>query len=256
MPRDDLRAPAPRIRFLAPHAAASEGLSVIDVDLAAFFVVVAEVGRDEALLLLLIRALRQRSASFALRVHDLAWMLRASNGHVVAWLDRLTRHRRVVYQFEDLWGVETVAVEIHVDPAASPYVVHRHTLPTSWFFTLPLLGRKTFTCFLFLLSRESHEGLVRSRDLARAVRLRGPIHATWHLRKLHRHGLLARHPETGAIVLRDPPPPTRVQRLRLRFLAHPTLRRALRGLGSLLLLAAFAVTLAVVSLRLSYRLLP
>src|SRR5688572_8794527 len=92
MPQDDLREPEPRIRFLAPHAAAPEGLSIIDVDLAAFFVIVAEVGRDEALLLLLIRALRQRSGSFALRVHDLAWMLRASNRHVVRWLDRLTHH--------------------------------------------------------------------------------------------------------------------------------------------------------------------
>lgn len=256
MPPHDLREPEPRIRFLAPHAAPPEGLSAIDVDLTAFFVVVSEIGRDEALLLLLIRALRHRTGSFALRIHDLAWMLRASNRHVVRWLDRLTHHHRVVYQFENLWGVETVTVEVHVDPAASPYVVHRHTLPTSWFFTLPLLGRRTFTCFLFLLSRESHEGLVRTQDLARAVRLRGSIHATWHLRKLHRRGLLARHPETGAVVLRDPPPPTRAERLRLRFLAHPTLGRALRGLASLLILTAIAVALAVAALRLPYRPLP
>lgn len=97
---------------------------------------------------------------------------------------------------------------------------------------------------------------MRTQDLARAVRLRGPIHATWHIRKLHRHGLLARHPDTGAVVLRDPPPPTRRQRLRLRFLAHPTLSRALRGLASLVILAAIAVALAVAALRLPYRPLP
>ena len=254
MPTDD-RAAEPRLRFLAPHAAAPEGLSVIEVDLAAFFVIVAEVGRDEALLLLLIRALRQRTGSFALRVHDLAWMLRARQRRVTSWLDRLTRDGRVVYQFEELWGVPTVTVEIHPDSAASPYVVHRHTLPTSWFFTLPLLGRKTFACFLFLLSRESHEGLVRSHDLARAVRLRGPLHASWHLRKLHRHGILVR-PATGGVLLRDPPTLTRLQRFRLRFLAHPTLGRALRHIGVLLLALLIGIGLAILALRVSYRPLP
>ena len=254
MPTDD-RAPEPRLRFLAPHTAAPEGLSVIEVDLAAFFVVVADVGRDEALLLLLIRALRHRTGSFALRMHDLAWMLRARNRRITAWLDRLTREGRLVYNAEEVWGVPTVTVEIRPDAAASPYVVQRHTLPTSWFFTLPLLGRKTFACFLFLLSRESHEGLVRPHDLARAVRLRSPLHASWHLRKLHRHGILVR-PATGGVVLRDPPTPTRLQRLRFRFLAHPTLARDLRHIGGLLLVLMLGIGLALLALRVPYRPLP
>jgi hypothetical protein len=251
----DATTPEPRLRFLAPHAAAPEGLSAIEVDLAAFFVVVAKVGRDEALLLLLIRALRHRTGSFALRMHDLAWMLRARNRRITTWLDRLTREGRVVYQTEEVWDVPIVTVEILPDAAASPYVVHRHTLPTSWFFTLPLLGRKTFTCFLFLLSREAHEGLVRSHDLARAARLRGPLHAAWHLRKLHRHGILVR-PPTGGVILRDPPVLTRYQRLRLRFLAHPTLTRALRHIGLLLVILIIGIGLAIVALRTPYRPLP
>ncbi|HEX8411815.1 MAG TPA: hypothetical protein VF883_23405 [Thermoanaerobaculia bacterium] len=227
------------------------------MDLASFFALVADVGRDEALLLLLIRALRQRSGSFAFRVHDLAWMLRASNGHVLRWLDRLTKHRRVVYHAEELWGVDTVVVEIHLDPSVAAYAVQHHTLPTSWFFTLPLIGRPTFTCFLFLLTRESHDGLVRPTDVARAVGLRGHLHAAWHLRKLRRHGLLARHPHTGAVVLRDPPPLTRRQRIRLRYLAHPTLRRALGDVILLLvLLAAFVVGLALSAQQPPYLPLP
>lgn len=238
-----------RVRVIAPHTTLPEGETVVSVDLAAFFRLVDAIGRNEALLLLLIRALRARTGSLALRLHDLSWMLRASRGAVTAWLDTLSEHRRVIYLAEEAWGVETVTIEIPGDHGASPYVVHHHTLPTSWFFALPLLGRASFTCFLFLLSREAHEGLVRPDDLARAAKLRSRLHAQWHLKKLHRHGILARHETTGAIVLRDVPPPSRVQRVRLRFLAHPTLGRTLRGIARLFVALALAIGIALLVLR-------
>src|ERR1043165_8493407 len=105
-----------RLRFLAPRAPMPEGMSVVPVDLAAFFVLVDRLGRNEALLLLTVKALRQRTGLLALRTNDLAWMLRSTNRRVMRWLDRLVRHRTIVYHLEDLWGVDTVMVEVIVPP--------------------------------------------------------------------------------------------------------------------------------------------
>jgi len=101
-----------RLRFVTPRPEPAEGVSTVRADLSAFFVIVGRVGRNEALLLLLTKALRQRTGLLALRVNDLAWMLRVSNRHVIHWLDRLVRERLVVYHVEDFWGVDTVIVEI------------------------------------------------------------------------------------------------------------------------------------------------
>jgi len=70
--------------------------------------------------------------------------------------------------------------------------------------------------------------------LTESVRLRGRLHAVWHLRKLRKHGVLVIGSE-GTFVLRDPPPPTDFQRLLLRYLAIPNLRRSLAHIGWLLL---------------------
>src|SRR5438132_8558149 len=86
-----------RLRFLTPRAPMPEGMSVVSVDLAAFFVLVDRLGRDEALLLLTVKALRQRTGLLALQMNDLAWMLRATNRRVTGWLDRLVRHGTVIY---------------------------------------------------------------------------------------------------------------------------------------------------------------
>jgi len=234
---------AARLRFFAPHQPPPEGLSTVTIDLGAFLVVVGRVGRDEALLLLLIRALRQRGGDRGLRLHDLAWVLRASERGVFSWLDRLTHYGFVVYQVEEGNRVETVTVEVAAEASASPWVARSHELPSHWFVqTLPLLGRTTFAVFLFLLSRDAHEGLARIDDIVRSVRLRGRLHAEWHLRKLHAHALLAPHPSNGSLVVHDPAPPTSTQRLRLRLLALPFLRQAWRQIlrlcvGVLLLVA-------------------
>jgi len=238
-----------RFRVLAPHTPPVEGLSTVATDLGAFFVIVGRVGRDEALLLLLIRALRQRQGERGLRLHDLAWALRASEGGVSRWLDRLTHHGLIVYQEEE-GKTETVTVEVMAEEAASAWVTRRHDLPSHWFVqTLPLLGRTTFAVFLFLLSRDTHEGLARIDDIVTNVQLRGRLHAQWHLRRLHAYALLSPHPSNGSLLVRDPAPPTAAQRLRLRLLALPFLREARKQIVRL----ALAVVLLFVLLALTAR---
>jgi hypothetical protein len=225
-----------RVRFVTPRPEPPEGVSTVRADLSAFFVVVDRVGRNEALLLLLTKALRQRTGLLALRVNDLAWMLRVSNRRVIHWLDRLVKSGHVVYHVEDLWGIDTVLVEIvagGVEPHRYDRTVHQE-LPTHWFVqVLPLLGRTTFTVYLYLLWCEPHHRETHVDHLKEMVKLVGRFHARWHLRKLERRSLIAPHPEHGGMVVHDPKPPTRTERLRLRYLAIPHLRRSLVHLAVL-----------------------
>ncbi len=240
-----------RLRFVTPRPEPPEGVSTVRADLSAFFIVVDRVGRNEALLLLLTKALRQRTGLLALRVNDLAWMLRVSNRRVIRWLDRLVRSGHVVYHVEDLWGVDTVLVEI-VAGGVEPHHYERtvqQELPTHWFVqVLPLIGRTTFTVYLYLLWCEPHRPETHIDHLSEMVKLFGRFHARFHLRKLERRGLLTPHPEHGGLIVVDPKPPTRAQRLRLRFLAIPYLRRSLVHLavliGCVLLLVLFLAALA------------
>lgn len=239
-----------RFRVLAPQPPPAQGFPMVTTDLGAFFVIVGRVGRDEALLLLLIRALRQRRGERGLRLHDLAWVLRASEGGVYRWLDRLTHHGLVVYQVEEGNTVETVTVEVAAEEAASAWVARSHELPSHWFVqTLPILGRTTFAVFLFLLSRDTHEGLARIDDIVTHVRLRGRFHAEWHLRRLHAHAILAPHPSNGSLVVRDPSPPTAFQRFRLRLLALPFFRHGRRQVVRLVLAVLLLVLLLAIVAR-------
>jgi hypothetical protein len=240
-----------RLKFVTPRPEPPEGVSTVRADLSAFFVIVDRVGRNEALLLLLTKALRQRTGLFALRVNDLAWMLRASNRRVIHWLDRLVKSGHVVYHVEDFWGIDTVLVEIvagGVEPHRYDRAVHQE-LPTHWFVqVLPLVGRTTFSVYLYLLWCEPHRPESHIDHLKNMVKLLGRFHARWHLRKLERRALIARHPEHGGLIVMDPKPPSRAERLRLRFLAIPHLRRSLAHLatlgGVLLALVAFLWLLA------------
>jgi hypothetical protein len=217
-----------RLRFLTPRPEPPEGISTVRADLSAFFVVVEAVGRNEALLLLLAKALRQRTGLLALRVNDLAWMLRVSNRRVIRWLDRLTCSGHVIYHVEDLWGIDTVLVEIVAGPSHGYERTVQQDLPTHWFVqVLPRIGRTTFTVYLYLLWCEPHRPDSHVDHLIGMVKLRGRAHARWHLRRLERRALLARHPEHGGLVVSDPAPPSRFERLLLRYLAIPFLRRAL-----------------------------
>lgn len=236
-----------RLRFLTPHPEPPEGLSTVKVDLTAFFDVVERIGRNEALLLLLVRALRQRTGYLALRVHDLAWMLRVSNRRVIRWLDRLTTERLVVYHVEDFWGVDTVTVEIAGESPQTRTFIRRirHNLPSHWFVqVLPLVGRTAFTVYLFFHWRESDDAGFHIDHLVASTRLRGRWHARLHIARLRRAEMLtpdARDP--FVLLLTDPPPPSRWQRLRLRFHALPGLRW--RIVQTLLLALAVAITIGL-----------
>jgi|GEM_PF-672538 len=235
-----------RLRFVTPRPEPAEGVSTVRADLSAFFVIVGRVGRNEALLLLLTKALRQRTGLLALRVNDLAWMLRVSNRHVIHWLDRLVRERLVVYHVEDFWGVDTVIVEIVGGIVVSNSFereVHSD-LPTHWFVqVLPIIGRTTFTVFLYFLWCEPQRADTHLDHLVETAALRSRAHANFHLRRLRANGLLMPNP-SGGLVVRDPEPPTRLQRLQLRFLAIPSLRRSLVHLSILtFVLIAIAVLL-------------
>ncbi|MFA6954295.1 MAG: hypothetical protein WC538_00325 [Thermoanaerobaculia bacterium] len=231
-----------RLRFLVPHATPADGLSMVRADLTAFFVIVGSVGRNEALLLLLVRALRQRTGHLALRMNDLAWVLKTTNRRVISWLDNLVRLKMAVYHVEDFWGVDTVIVEI-VGGTDVPRTFERTIrvdLPTNWFVqVLPIIGRTTFTVFLYFLFLEPQRSETHIDHVVETVALRGRVHAHWHLRRLRARGML--QPDaSGGLVVRDPKPPTRLQRLQLRFLAVPTLRRSLAHLVVLTLLALAA----------------
>ena len=233
-----------RLRFLTPRPEPPEGLTTVSADLGAFFVVIERVGRNEALLLLVTKALRQRTGLMALKVNDLAWILRVSNRRVVRWLDRLVHHRLVVYQIEDFWGVDTVVVEIVAsDGRTSPYEpALRLELPTHWFVqVLPLVGRTTFSVYLYLLARE-REGAMHVDHLVETLKLRGRLHARWHLSRLRRRSIL-RHEGDGAARVTDPHPPTPRQRLLLRYLSMSFLRRTAWQVAGMLLVIALISTL-------------
>jgi hypothetical protein len=157
------------------------------------------------------------------------------------------RERLVVYHVEDFWGVDTVNVEIvggTMAPQAFERTIHSD-LPTHWFVqVLPIIGRTTFTVFLYFLWCEPQRSETHIDQLVETAALRDRAHAHWHLRRLHAHGMLAPN-VSGGFVVRDPGPPTRLQRLQLRFLAIPSLRRSLAHLAilALVLLAMTALLL-------------
>jgi hypothetical protein len=219
----------------------------VPADLSAFFIVVGRVGRDEGAPAPAHEGTSAAHGLLALRVNDLAWMLRVSNRRVIHWLDRLIRERLVVYHVEDFWGVDTVIVEIvggAVSPSAFERTIHSD-LPTHWFVqVLPIIGRTTFTVFLYFLWCEPQRSDTHIDQVVEMAALRGRTHARFHLRRLHAHGLLVPN-GSGGFVVRDPEPPTRLQRLQLRFLAIPSLRRSLVHLAILSL-----VLLAIASLLL------
>ena len=233
--------------FRHPRREPPEGIVVVRVDLHALFTVAQAVGPDEALLLLVIKALRTRYGPFRLRMYDLAWRMRVGNRRVNRWLDRLVRHGLIVYTLQDLFAKDTVEVEIVSAQGAVAFDYRaRHELPTHWIeHALPLLGRRTFLVLLFLLSTEDLAAFHLDR-LVEATRLRGRWHAALHLRRLKRYGVLTSGEDGGQLRLADPPPPSRFQQLVLRFRKQPYLGNALFHIGwMLVLLLLFVLALFV-----------
>ena len=129
----------PRLWFLGRRQEPAEGVATVRVDLPGFFVTLRRVGRDPALLLLTLRALRQRGALEALRLSDLTWVLRATRGEVLGWLDRLSRERLVVYDRREARDGFVVEIASEPpDPAAWPVDAPSGPLPAS----MPGCGRR------------------------------------------------------------------------------------------------------------------
>jgi hypothetical protein len=225
--------------FRHPRCEPPEGLVIVKADLTAFFGLVESVGRNEALLLLLVKALRTRYGPFRLRVYDLAWRMRVGHHRVIRWLDRLVAARLVVYTLQDLLERDTVEVEIIATPTTALFEHSRkQELPTHWFeHVLPLLGRTTFTVFLYLLANEER-GAFHIDLLVTAARLQGRWEARRHLERLRRYGVLLPNATRAGWVVNDPPPLSQLQHLRLRFLRQPYLRRAFLQISALLVVLA------------------
>lgn len=244
----------PRLWFLGPRAEPPEGITTVRVQLPAFFVIVRRVGRDSGLLLLTLRALRQRSGVEALRLSDLAWILWTSRGQVLGWLDRLSQARLVVYETHA--GHDPIVVEIVAEPPdPSTWPVDGsivpgppHELPTHWFVqVLPRVGRTSFLVYLYLLSREgapqAPAGVVVERA-ASALGLRGPLTVHYHLGRLQRFGLARRTRSGRSLIVLDPPPPTSWDRFRLQLLRWGFLPLPWRKI----LLATLAIAIALLIL--------
>lgn len=210
------------LRVLRQRATPPDGVTTVQVDLAAFVESMAEVGRDPALLLLTIRALRQRSDA-PLRFDDLEWVMGARSRRIRAWLDRLAAEGKLVYDVMD--GVIEIELPEPMPPTwtdiQSPHIPLRFELPTYWFIhVLPRLGRATFTTYLYLLRRDglTAPATVDLAALARDTRLRTSVHARWHLWRLRGHGLVTLDRKAETLVVMDPPPLTPKARRWLRQL--------------------------------------
>lgn len=241
-----------RLRFLTPSAEPLDGQSAITVDLSGFGLLAGRVGRDAALLYLLLRATRVRGAGSA-TLHSLAWPLCARDADVRAWLDQLARADLLAYAAERTATGEVLAFEFlpqaplrAPEQPWPPSAARTHALPTIWFVqALPLLGRDAFALYLALLGREPvRTGAVDIRlgVVAQTVGITGARRQRRAVRRLVRAGVLTLDGARGAV--REPVPPTPRERRLLRFLAIPFLPAALRELAAL----AVAVALAVAAL--------
>jgi hypothetical protein len=240
-----------RLHFPIPGREPPEGLLLMKVDLTRFFQMVGELGREEALLLLVIRAFRIRENLLDVNVHDIAVSMRMSNRGIIRLLDRLERKRLIVYTIKPLPLVRTridrAKVEFVHPPVTALFDYHvKQEIPTHLFETyLPLRGIACFLVFLYLVRCEVDRPYLDLDHLVVTTHLRGRVHAVWHLRRLRRDGVLVPHPEEDGFIVRDPAPPTKLERLRLRYLGIPHLRRAFVHLGLLLLLLGILLSVFV-----------
>ncbi|HYH05618.1 MAG TPA: hypothetical protein VEK11_01035 [Thermoanaerobaculia bacterium] len=217
------------IRILQQHGTPPDGMTTVRVDLGEFFDHVRRNGRDPALLLLAIRALRQRGGG-RLQLSDLAWMLGARPARLRTWLDQLARAGTLVYDSTN----GSIDVELPEPDVLTWTDVHppllpvRHELPTYWFLhVLPRVGRTGFVVYLYLLHRDgtSAPATLTLPALTRDAALSTTLHAWWHLRRLRRFGLATRDAEHDALIVSDPPPLTANARRWLRRKRHGDMSR-------------------------------
>jgi hypothetical protein len=248
--------PTDRVQLVHPVREPSLGLSLLGIDLGAFFLVVRDIGADPAMVLLTSRALALRRGG-AVTFRDLGWVLGMRRGGVLRALRRLSDAGAIVWHEEAGRGV--VAVElvgelpgerpIFGPDDAPPFTTH--ALPTHWFVqALPLLGRRAFLAYLYLRSRERRDGLtppILVSAVVRSCRLRWVWQARLILWQLRRRALIAPIGGSRFAVL-DPRPPSRAERRLLRLfelgLLPPT------ALGRRVLVFAIVIPVAVVAFAL------
>jgi hypothetical protein len=236
-----------RIRVLRSDRAPIEGIQTLPTDLKRFFVIVRHVGRDSGLLLLTIRALRQRAPKGQPELQDLLWILRTSRRRIERWLEALSHAGLLVYDTtneRDLLVLEIADLgppPIFEEIDAEHATIH-HEIPTHYFLhVLPRVGRLSFLYYLYLLAQESAPTTPASVSLERAAEdlsLKSEQQAAKELARLKRQKLVAPHP-SGVLLLRDPPPLTPLARRLLRLRARglpPHVRTVLRLLVLALLL--------------------
>lgn len=222
---------ATRIYFLSPRAPAPEGIVTVPVDFAHLFSLIPRVGRNATMLYVTLRALRQTAGMGSFKVDDLVWLLRARPWRIWWWMHKLSKQKLLVYRLANGYFTDVLLFQV----AARPTMAREHDVPTHWFeHVLPLHSRTRFLVYLYVRSHEwggdvasvSEERMIRDLRL-HAVRLR------WHLRRLHRAGLVVRG--RGEHVVRDPEPASIIEhgeiRLReLNVLGWPLFRLALAAL--------------------------
>lgn len=227
------------LRFVRPREEPPLGLRALTVDLGSLLATEREVGVDAVLLLLTARALALRFGD-DVPLDTLGWTLGATRGELLGWLEALERSGLA------LWTGDASRVELEVvsaetertlfGPDDEPGVWHR--LPTAWFVrTLPLLGRRAFTVYLYLGSRERASGLTAPLTvggIGRACGLASLRTTRRALRRLTRAGLVAPAGGHGQFVLADPKPLTRWQRRYLSWLAAGALPPTASGRALLL----------------------
>ncbi|HEX8254180.1 MAG TPA: helix-turn-helix domain-containing protein [Thermoanaerobaculia bacterium] len=243
------------LRILQQRGTPPDAMTTVRVDLGEFFDHVRRIGRDPALLLLTIRALRQRGGGW-LQLSDLAWMLGARPARLRTWLDQLARAGTLVYDGTN----GSIDVELPEPDVLTWTDVHppllpvRHELPTYWFLhVLPRVGRTGFVVYLYLLHRDgtSAPATLTLPALAHDAALRTTLQARWHLRRLRRFGLVTADAEHDALVVSNPPPLTPNARrwLRRRRRGDVSQRWALAAVGVVTVLLVLMLLVARTAAR-------
>ena len=245
--------PTDRLKLVRSAREAPLGLSLLGIDLGAFFWSVRDIGADPALVLLTSRALALRRGG-TVSFHDLGWVLGLRRGGVLRALRRLSDTGAIVWHDEAGQGVIAIEVvpELPGERAlfgpddVPPFSTH--ALPTHWFVqAVPLMGRRAFLAYLYLRSRERRDGLtppILVSALVRACHLRWVWQARVLLWRLRRRALVA--PVGGwQFAVLDPRPPSAVERQFLRLLELGLLPPT--TLGRRVLVLAFVIPVAALA---------
>jgi hypothetical protein len=225
---------ATRIFFLAPRAAAPEGIVTVPVDFDHLFSLIPRVGRNATMLYVTLRALRQTAGPGSFKVNDLVWLLRARPWRIHWWMHRLSKQRLLVYRLTNGYFTDVLLFQV----AARPTMGREHPVPAHWFeHVLPLHSRVRFLVYLYVRSHEwgGDVATMTERRITADLRMH-VLRVRWHLWRLHSAGLVVR--SRGEHVVRDPAPPSILEHGEIRLRELNVLGWPMVGLAAAALLAA------------------